>query len=183
MASTSRASRKTVEDVEMCVLWTLSSYMTWQIIPHLQHTERGRWPSDGSLCVSWLVHSRLASVQAGREVCPSELHPLTFFHTLQKISGRVKVCALCSEKKNKTPPGRGKETKYKCKQCDLPLCPVGCFWNTTSSKMWRCKISWVGYYMHTFITNKLKKSYHSVFFSLIVMIFFPGGETCFWCST
>ena len=78
MASTSRASRKTVEDVEMCVLWTLSSYMTWQIIPHLQHTERGRWPSDGSLCVSWLVHSRLASVQAGREVCPSELHPLTF---------------------------------------------------------------------------------------------------------
>ena len=28
--------------------------------------------------------------------------------------------------------------------------------------------------MHTFITNKLKKkSYHSVFFSLIVMTFFP----------
>jgi hypothetical protein len=37
--------------------------------------------------------------------------------------------------------------------------------------------------MHTFIRNKVKKSYHSVFFSLIVMIFFPGGETCFWCST
>ena len=49
------------------------------------------------------------------------------FHTLQKISGRVKVCALCSEKKKKTPSGRGKETKYKCKQCDLPLCRVGCF--------------------------------------------------------
>ena len=78
MASTSRASRKIVENVEMCVLWTLSSYMTWQIIPLLHHTETGRWPSDGSWCVSWLVHSRLASVQAGREVCPSELHPLTF---------------------------------------------------------------------------------------------------------
>ena len=79
------------------------------------------------------------------------------FHTLQKISGRVKVSALRSEKKKETPSGRGKETKYKCKQCDLPLCRVGCFWNTTSSEMWRCKIRWVGYYMHTFITNKLKK--------------------------
>ena len=49
------------------------------------------------------------------------------FHMLQKISGRVKVCALCSEKKKKTPSGRGKQTKYKCKQCDLPLCRVGCF--------------------------------------------------------
>ena len=78
MGSTSRASRKTVQDAEMCVLWTLSSYMTWQIISPLQHTETGRWPSDGTWCVSWLVHSRLASVQAGREVCPSELHPLTF---------------------------------------------------------------------------------------------------------
>ena len=38
--------------------------------------------------------------------------------------------------------------------------------------MWGCKIRQVGYYMHKFITNKMKKSYHSVFFSLIVMIFF-----------
>ena len=49
------------------------------------------------------------------------------FHTLQKISGRVKVCALCSEKKKKTLSRRGKQTKYKCKQCDIPLCRVGCF--------------------------------------------------------
>src|SRR5215510_4843768 len=53
--------------------------------------------------------------------------PPNIFHTLEKISGRVKVCALCREKKKKTPSGRGKETKYKCKQCDLPLCRVGCF--------------------------------------------------------
>ena len=39
--------------------------------------------------------------------------------------------------------------------------------------MWRCKIRQVGYYMRKFIMNKLKKEfYHSVFFSLIVMIFF-----------
>jgi len=30
--------------------------------------------------------------------------------------------------------------------------------------------------MHKCITNKLKKSYHSVFFSLIVMIFFLDGR-------
>ena len=31
--------------------------------------------------------------------------------------------------------------------------------------MWRCKIRQVCYFMHKFITNKMKKSYHSVFFS------------------
>jgi hypothetical protein len=49
------------------------------------------------------------------------------FHTLQKISVREKVCALCIVKKKKAPSGRGKQTTYKCKQCDLPLCHVGCF--------------------------------------------------------
>jgi len=35
---------------------------------------------------------------------------------------------LCvARKRKKTPPGRAKETKYKCKQCDLPLCRVGFF--------------------------------------------------------
>ena len=33
----------------------------------------------------------------------------------------------------------------------------GIFWNTTSSEMWRCKIRRVGYYMHKFIRNKMKK--------------------------
>ena len=41
------------------------------------------------------------------------------FHTLQKVSGCAKVCALCIEKKKKAPSGRGKQTTYKCKQCDL----------------------------------------------------------------
>ena len=49
------------------------------------------------------------------------------FHTLQKVSGCAKVCALCIDKKKKAPSGRGKQTTYKCKQCDLPLCCVGCF--------------------------------------------------------
>ena len=43
------------------------------------------------------------------------------FHTVQKVSGRAKVCALCIEKKKKAPSGRGKQTTYKCKQCNLPL--------------------------------------------------------------
>ena len=79
------------------------------------------------------------------------------FHTLQKLSGCAKVCALCIEKKKTAPSGRGKQTGYKCKQFDLPLCRMGCFFNTTSNEMWRCKIRQVGYYMHKFITNKMKK--------------------------
>jgi len=31
--------------------------------------------------------------------------------------------------------------------------------------------------------NKMKKELPYCFFSLIVMIFFSGGETYFWCST
>ena len=50
-----------------------------------------------------------------------------FLHTLQKVSGRAKVCAFCIEKKKKAPSGRGKQKTFKCKQCDLPLCHVGCF--------------------------------------------------------
>ena len=62
------------------------------------------------------------------------------FHTLQKVSGCAKVCVLCIEKMKKAPSGRRKQTTYKCKQCDLPLCRLGVFWNTMSSEMWRCKI-------------------------------------------
>ena len=49
------------------------------------------------------------------------------FHTLQKVSGRAKVYALCIEKKKKAPSGRCKQTTYKCKQCDLPLYRVECY--------------------------------------------------------
>jgi len=37
------------------------------------------------------------------------------------------MCALCIEKKEKAPSERGKQISYKCKQCDIPLCRVGCF--------------------------------------------------------
>ena len=39
----------------------------------------------------------------------------------------VTIMASTSRASRKTPPARGKETKYKCKQCDFPLCRVGCF--------------------------------------------------------
>ena len=42
--------------------------------------------------------------------------------------------------------------------------------------MWRCKIRQVGYYMHKFIMNKMKKELSFCFFSLIVMIFFLEGR-------
>ena len=140
----------------MCVLWTVSSYMTWQIIPTLQRMETGRWPSDGTWCVSWLEHSRLASVQAGKEVCPSELHPLDFPIRFKNIRP-CKMCALCSEKKKKLHQEGVKRQNINVSSVIFPCAVWGVFWNTTSSEMWRCKIRWVGYYMHTFITNKLKK--------------------------
>jgi hypothetical protein len=49
------------------------------------------------------------------------------FHCLVKIPGRANVCALCIQMKRKAASGRGKQTTYECKQCDLPLCWVGCF--------------------------------------------------------
>ena len=78
------------------------------------------------------------------------------FHTLQKISGRVKVCALCSEKKKKLHQEGLKRQNINVSSVIVHCAVWGVFWNTTSSEMWRCKIS-LGYYMHTFITNKLKK--------------------------
>jgi len=110
---------------------------------------------------------------------------LNLFHTLQIVSGRAKVCALCTEKKKKAPSGRGKQTTYKCKQCELPLCRVECFFGITRAA--KCGGAKLGEWVITCINLlriRRKKSYHSVSFSLIVMFFFfPGGETCFWCST
>ena len=78
--------------------------------------------------VSQLIGTFTSRKRTGRKKSlPIGTASRNLFHTLQKISGRVKLCALCREKKKKTPSGRGKETKYKCQQCDLPLCRVGCF--------------------------------------------------------
>jgi hypothetical protein len=49
------------------------------------------------------------------------------FHSLVKILGRAKVCALCMQMKRKAASGRGKQTTFKYKQCDLPLCWAECF--------------------------------------------------------
>ena len=158
MASTSRASRKTVEDAEMCVLWTLSSYTTWQIIPpstaHGNRQVTFRWN-----LVRQLIGTFTSRKRTGRKrsltIGTASPH---LFRTLQKISGRVKVCALCSEKKKKKLHQEGvKRQNINVSSVIFPCAVCGVFWNTTSSEMWRCKISWVGYYMHTFITNKLKK--------------------------
>ena len=62
------------------------------------------------------------------------------FHTSQKISGRVKVCALCSEKKKKAPSRGVKRQNINVSSVIFPCAMWGVFWNTTSSEMWRCKI-------------------------------------------
>ena len=39
----------------------------------------------------------------------------------------VTIMASTFRASRKPPPRRGKETRYKCRQCDFPLCCVGCF--------------------------------------------------------
>jgi hypothetical protein len=79
------------------------------------------------------------------------------FHTLQKIPGRGKVCALCIEKKKRLHPEGVKRQHINVSSVTFHCAVWGVFWNNTSSEMWRCKIRRVGYYMHKFITNKVKK--------------------------
>jgi hypothetical protein len=52
---------------------------------------------------------------------------LRLLHCLEKITGREKVCGLCMQRKIQAPSGRGKQTSYKCKQCDFPQCHIECF--------------------------------------------------------
>jgi len=79
------------------------------------------------------------------------------FHTLQKISGRAKVCALCIEEKKKFHPEGVKRKHINASSVNFHCAVWGVFWNARSSEMWRCKIRRVGYYMHKFMTNKMKK--------------------------
>ena len=68
-----------------------------------------------------------------------------------------KMCALCINKKKKFHPEGVNRQHINLSSVTLPCAVWGVFWNTTSSEMWRCKIRRVGYYMHTFIRNKMKK--------------------------
>ena len=62
------------------------------------------------------------------------------FHTLNKITGRAKVCALYIEKKKKLHP-EGVNRKHINVSSVTFHCTVwGVFWITTSSETWRCKI-------------------------------------------
>ena len=79
------------------------------------------------------------------------------FHTLQKVSGQQK-CVLCVLRKRKKLHPEGVNRQHLNVSSVTFHCAMRVvFWNTTSSEMWRCKIRQVGYYMHKFITNKIKK--------------------------
>ena len=94
------------------------------------------------------------------------------FHTLQKISGRAKVCALCIDKRKKLHQEGVNRQDINVSRMIFHCAVWGVFCNTTSSEMWRCKIRWVGYYMHKFITNKLKTRVIILSF-LVCYAFFP----------
>ena len=133
--------------------------------PPLQHMEQAtdRQTKLGA-SADWYIHvsqayrqeEKFAYRNCSRECSSDGQTSLPFPYFTKNIRPCKSVC-FCIDKKKKGPSGKGKETTYKCKRCDLPLCRVGCFWNTTSSEMWRCKIRRVDYYMHKFIRNKMKK--------------------------
>ena len=106
---------------------------------------------------------------------------LTFSLHYKRIRPCKRVCFVYRKKK-KAPSGRGKQTTYKFKQCNIPMCRVECVGITTSSEMWRFKIRRVGYYMHKFITNKIKKNFFLSFLDWLLRFFLPVGQTCLWCS-
>ena len=79
------------------------------------------------------------------------------------------MCALCIEKKKLHPEGLIRQY-INVSSVNFHCAVWGVFWNTTSSEMWRCKQ--VGYYMHKFITNKIKKELSFCLFSLVMIFFF-----------
>ena len=70
-------------------------YSAWKQVTDLQ-TKLGA-------SADWYIHVSQAYRQEEKFAFPN------LFHTLQKVSGRAKVCALCIEKKKKAPSGRGKQ--------------------------------------------------------------------------
>jgi len=61
------------------------------------------------------------------------------FHTLQKVSGHAKVCALLIEKKKFHPEGVNRQ-HINLSSVTFHCAVWGVFWNTMSSEMWRCKV-------------------------------------------
>ena len=48
-------------------------------------------------------------------------------HFIEKIKGRKRECVNCKKAGRKTPKGHPVESSFKCLQCDVTLCKVGCF--------------------------------------------------------
>jgi hypothetical protein len=48
-------------------------------------------------------------------------------HHLMKADAHGKVCRLCKFKGRTTARGSYKQTRFKCKECDVSLCRMPCF--------------------------------------------------------
>jgi hypothetical protein len=62
------------------------------------------------------------------------------FHSLVKIPGRAKVCALCIQMKRKVASGRGNKPLSNVSSVIYHSARQDAFWNIIRSKMWRFKI-------------------------------------------
>ena len=81
----------------------------------------------------------------GKRISPIGTAFLNLFHTLQKVSGRAKVFALCIEKRRKLLPEGVNRQHINVSSVNFHCAVWGVFWNTMSSEMWRCKIRRVGF--------------------------------------
>jgi hypothetical protein len=97
MASTFRASRKTVEDAEMCLV---NSFILYDLTIHHPSPAHGnRQVTFRQNSVRQLTGTFSSRKRTGRKrSLPIGTASPHLFHTLQKISGREKVCALFIEK-------------------------------------------------------------------------------------
>jgi hypothetical protein len=106
----------------------VNSFILYDLTNHPPSTAHGnRQLTFRRNLVRQLIGSFTSRKRTGRKSLPIGTAFPNLLHTLQKISGRAKVCALCTEKKKKAPSGRGEQTTYKCKQYDIPLSRVECF--------------------------------------------------------
>ena len=120
----------------------VNSFILYDLTNHPPSTAHGnRQVTFRRNSVCQLIGTLTSRKRTGRKrSLPIGTASPNLFHTLQKISGRVKVCALCSEKKKKLHQEGVKRQNINVSSVIFHCAVWGVFWNTTSSEMWRCKI-------------------------------------------
>jgi hypothetical protein len=106
--------------INVCIV---NSFILYDMTSRPSHTTHGkRQMTYRKNLVQQLIGTYTSHKRTGRKrSLPIQTVSPRMLHCLKKIMGRAKVCELCMQRKIRAPSGCGKQTSYKCKQCDLPL--------------------------------------------------------------